>query len=65
MVEIHAFSEPMNVRAVDGEVVIIGPDSVAVSLTPAAAEESARRLQAAAAEARDTGGEPLIPLPDR
>ena len=42
----------MTVRTIDGEVVILGPDAVAVSLTPDAAEESARRLAAAAAEAR-------------
>lgn len=51
-----AYSEPMTVRAIDGEVVITGPDAVAVSLTPEAAEESARRLSRAAAEAR--GGAP-------
>jgi hypothetical protein len=47
-----AYSEPMTVQPIDGEVVIIGPDAVAVALTPDAAEESARRLGAAAAEAR-------------
>lgn len=46
------FTEAMTVQAVEGEVVVLGPDSVAVSLTPDAAEESARRLTAAAAEAR-------------
>jgi hypothetical protein len=43
----------MTVRSVDGEVVILGPDGIAVSLTVEAAEESARRLQHAAAEARN------------
>jgi hypothetical protein len=47
-----AFSEPMTVSVVDGEVVVLGPDAVSVSLTPDAAEESARRLKAAASEAR-------------
>ena len=47
-----AYSEPMTVHSVDGEVVITGPDAVAVALTPEAAEESAQRLGAAAAEAR-------------
>jgi hypothetical protein len=47
-----AYAEPMTVRCIEGEVVILGPDAVAVSLTPAAAEESARRLEAAAVEAR-------------
>jgi hypothetical protein len=48
----EAYSEPMTVRVVDGEVVVLGPDAVSVSLTPDAAEESARRLEAAATEAR-------------
>lgn len=47
-----AFDEPMNVHAIDGEVVVLGPDSVGVALTPDAAEESARRLTQAAREAR-------------
>ncbi|MCR5874762.1 hypothetical protein LRS10_11645 [Phenylobacterium sp. J426] len=46
------FSEAMTAHAVEGEVVVLGPDSVAVALTPEAAEESARRLTTAAAEAR-------------
>lgn len=46
------FSEPMTVTAVDGEVVILGPDGVGVSLTPDSAEESARRLLRCAEEAR-------------
>ena len=47
-----AFSEPMTVQVIEDEVVILGPDTVAVSLTPDAAEESARRLTAAAGQAR-------------
>jgi hypothetical protein len=46
------FSEPMTAQAVDGEVVVLGPDSVGVALTPDAAEESARRLVEAAQRAR-------------
>lgn len=34
----------MTVMIVDGEIVVLGPDAVAVSITPDAAEESARRL---------------------
>lgn len=45
-------SEPMRVQSVDGEVVVLGPDAVGMSLTPEAAEESARRLIQAAREAR-------------
>ena len=52
----EAYSEPMTVTAVDGEVVITGPDAVAVSLTPDAAVESARRLESAATQARAMRG---------
>jgi hypothetical protein len=38
--------------AVDGEVVLRGPNGVAVSMTPEAAEETARRLLKSAEEAR-------------
>lgn len=48
------FRDPMTVRVVDGEVVILGPDAIAVSITAEAAEESARRLTAAAEEARNS-----------
>ncbi len=48
----EAFDEPMTVRVVEGDVVVLGPDSVAVALTPDAAEESARRLADGAREAR-------------
>lgn len=46
------YDEAMNAHAIDGEVVVLGPDSVGVALTPDAAEESARRLARAAEEAR-------------
>lgn len=36
----------------EGAVVILGPDGLAAALTPEAAEESGRRLIAAAADAR-------------
>jgi hypothetical protein len=42
----------MKVLTIDGEVVVLGPDGVAVSLTPDAAEESARRLAGCAHDAR-------------
>lgn len=48
----------MTVTAVDGEVVVLGPDAVGVSLTPESAEESARRLLRCAEEARRTGAGP-------
>ncbi len=47
-----AFQSPMRVHVVEGEVVILGPDSTSVALTPDAAEESARRLLEAAHKAR-------------
>lgn len=48
----HAFDKPTETDAVDGEVVLRGPDGVALSMTPDAAEETGRRLLASAAEAR-------------
>lgn len=39
-----AYDEATNVTPVDGEVVLQGPDGVAVSMTPNAAKETARRL---------------------
>lgn len=48
----QAFDKPTETDAVDGEVVLRGPDGVAVSMTPEAAEETARRLAKSAAQAR-------------
>ena len=47
-----AFCEPMTVQVVEGEVVVLGPDGIGASLTPAAARESGRRLIEAAAAAQ-------------
>ena len=44
---------PGNASAEGGQVLLDGPDGVAVSMTPDAADETGRRLIAAAAEARD------------
>lgn len=53
----EAFDEPFSVTVADGEVVIVGPDGVRASLTPAAARESARRLMEAAERAdREASG---------
>lgn len=38
------YDEPSEVAAIDGEVVVDGPDGVAVSLTPEAAIETSERL---------------------
>ena len=44
--------DPSVVVAEQGEVIVEGPDGVAVTLTPDAAEETARRMIRAASEAR-------------
>ena len=44
--------DPSVVVAEQGDVIVEGPDGVAVTLTPDAAEETARRMLRAAAEAR-------------
>lgn len=48
----EAFEDPVTASAVDGQVVILGPGAIAATLTPEAAEESARRLMEAARQAR-------------
>ena len=47
-----ALSEPMTMVVSEGAVVVLGPNGIAAALTPAAAEESGRRLLAAAERAR-------------
>jgi hypothetical protein len=47
-----AITEPMALAVSEGAVVVLGPRAMTGALTPEAAEESARRLIAAAAEAR-------------
>lgn len=46
------YGTPGGVRLVEGEVVLLGPDGVAVSMTVEAAEETGRRLLAVVAQAR-------------
>ena len=46
------YNRPSLVSAEEGEVLMDGPDGLATALTPDAAEETARRLIAAASEAR-------------
>lgn len=46
------YEEPSEVEAVDGNVVVDGPDAVAVLLTPDAALETSDRLLFGAAKAR-------------
>lgn len=45
------YRDPSDVRAVDGEVEVDGPDAVNVTLTPEAAEETSDRLLKEAARA--------------
>ena len=52
MASITSHSEPSDVNAEQGQVLVEGPDGVAVTLTPDAAEETGRRLISAASEAR-------------
>jgi hypothetical protein len=52
---LSALDTPMTVEVVEGEVVVLGPRSVSVSLTPAAAEISGERLIEAARLARLEG----------
>lgn len=52
MVNLGVHGEPSEVVAEAGDVIVEGPDGVAVTLTPDAAEETARRMMAAADQAR-------------
>ena len=46
-------ADPSAVSVEEGEVLVDGPDGVAVAMTADAAEETGKRLLKAAAEARD------------
>jgi hypothetical protein len=46
------YDTPSQVSAEEGEVVVDGPDGVAVSFTPEAAEETSERLLFGAGQAR-------------
>jgi hypothetical protein len=63
MVAVTSHSEPSEVNAEQGAVIVEGPDGVAVTLTPDAAEETGRRLISAASAARLQ--EANWPAPDR
>lgn len=47
-----AYDTPTETNAVEGEVVLLGPNGIAVSMTPEAAEETGRRLIRTAEAAR-------------
>ena len=50
------FDQPTKVTAEKGEVVLVGPDGIGLSMTPDAAEETARRLLEGARQARRQAG---------
>lgn len=52
MVSVKSYSDPSDVNIEEGQVIVEGPDGVAVTLTPDAAEETGRRLIDAATQAR-------------
>ena len=66
MASVRSHAEPSEVAAEQGKVIVEGPDGVAVTLTPDAAEETGRRMIDAASEARTQPGEaepPNVPDP--
>lgn len=60
-----AHDRPSSVAAEAGEVLVDGPDGVATALTPDAAEETGRRLIAAASIARRQIAGSRSPAPGR
>jgi len=52
MASVASQSEPSICAAEEGSVIVEGPDGVAITLTPDAAEETGRRMIKAASEAR-------------
>ena len=52
MTKAGSHAQPSDVVAEQGQVIVEGPDGVAVTLTPDAAEETGRRMISAASEAR-------------
>lgn len=59
-----AHDRPSQVAAEQGEVLVDGPGGVAMAMTPAAAEETARRLLDAASMARAQGVARNRPRPE-
>jgi hypothetical protein len=57
----EVYREASDVFVEDGSVIVEGPDGVAVTWSPDAAEETARRLHAAAATARAQRGKAPAP----
>jgi hypothetical protein len=51
------FETPMTAQVVDGEIVVLGPNGVAIALTPEAARISGERLLEAARRAETPQGD--------
>lgn len=51
----HAQTTPSEVEAVDGQVVVDGPDGIAYAMTPEAATRTSARLLTEAARAKGQG----------
>ena len=52
------YDEPSSVAAEQGDVIVDGPDAVALTITPEAARETAKRLLEQAEEAEKQSGGP-------
>ncbi len=55
------YDDPSQVSAVDGEVTVMGPGATSMSITPGAARDTAKRLEAAAAQADEGHVETIDP----
>lgn len=60
-VQVHA--QPSEVVAEEGKVIVEGPNGVAITFVPDAAEETGRRLLEAAADARTQSATPQAANP--
>ncbi len=60
MTDKTVYEEASDVDAEDGTVVVVGPDSVDVRLTPDAAEETSERLNTGAMKARGNSISPIV-----
>ena len=61
MAKLDAYDTPTKVTAVDGEVVLDGPDGVGLSMTPRAAKETGERLLRTADQALGSAPRPRRP----
>ena len=61
MASVRSYSEPSDVDVEQGQVIVEGPDGVAVTFTPDAAEETGHRMIDAATQARANPGDPSAP----